>query len=1050
MKKFSSLLLFILLTVHHLSAQDDLSNYSIAQLDKLYDSLASEDRYEEALVYLQKALEKAEKQYGVEDTLYADRLYKIGVAFDYGFGDMDEALNYYNKALEIQRKKSPQSLSYAQTLFAKADVYCYNLQLFDKAIEGYKKTLSIQKTLLGKQHPDYAASLGGLGTAYWYKGDFKKAEPLFLTTAEIYKANFGNNHPNYAEALENLGHLYYELGDQNKAEASFIKALNIYKNTHGEIHTYCSEIYINLGNIYQKMQAYEKAESFYLQSLNITKELNGEYNHPYATVLNNLATLYASTGADKKAESFYIRSLDITKELVGKNHPEYAYTLRDLGMFYKKTEAYQEAKDHLFKAQKIIKEFLGEQHPVYAHNLHNLGLVYDEMGADKKAENAFIEALKVNKNIFGEFNSMNIAILNNLASFYEHRNNLDLAWQNVVSAIKTNSNIAIEQSLSPPTTKALLEANYLSFDAMSRSLFIANKLFAHEKKTAQQRLIIDIALKLLERHKNQYQDEQDKLRILQLSSEWIKLYMKLLDKNKDAATVLSIIEKNKSVLLLDAHSTKQAYFSGLLPDSLIQQEKALEKQYANTKATLAERRPASERDSIRSTLTALSIKMDAFQKTIKENHPKYAAIKYSHDAVDLATIQATLDDKTALLEYLVGNSVVYVLYVDKKQIKIYDVAIHHEKLKQRIQSMHQSLSNYQFINQNKASAYREYTTQAFWFYQNFVAPSLEQAKDIERFIIVPDGELGHLPFESFLVEEAPQSVTDYNALHYLINDFKISYNYSATLWHQNQTNNRRTNNHQVLGVAANYVYQLDSTKIDWRLPADLRMRKALTPLPAARKEIEVLQEKYLGFFAFDTLASEKVFKEKAANFGVIHLAMHGLLNKREQALSSLVFSEVSDSLENNFLHAYEIAQLELNADLVVLSACETGFGKFERGNGIASLARSFMYAGVPAMVVSLWQVNDYATSQIMQNFYTNLTEGMSKDEALQQAKIHYIKSYKGALAHPAFWSPFIMMGNTQPISIAQKGTTNPWLIGGGLLLLILGILVYKKRSKEIA
>jgi CHAT domain-containing protein len=105
-----------------------------------------------------------------------------------------------------------------------------------------------------------------------------------------------------------------------------------------------------------------------------------------------------------------------------------------------------------------------------------------------------------------------------------------------------------------------------------------------------------------------------------------------------------------------------------------------------------------------------------------------------------------------------------------------------------------------------------------------------------------------------------------------------------------------------------------------------------------------------------------MFKEKAANFGVIHLAMHGLLNSREQVLSNLAFTEISDSIESNLLCAYEVAKMELNADLVILSACETGFGKFERGNGIASLARSFMYAGVPAMIVSLWQVNDYATS----------------------------------------------------------------------------------------
>ena len=221
-----------------------------------------------------------------------------------------------------------------------------------------------------------------------------------------------------------------------------------------------------------------------------------------------------------------------------------------------------------------------------------------------------------------------------------------------------------------------------------------------------------------------------------------------------------------------------------------------------------------------------------------------------------------------------------------------------------------------------------------------------------------DGKLGHLPFETFLVENAPQSETDYAQLPYLINQYKISYNYSASLWQENKKKVRTTTkNGQVLAMAANYEIELDSTKQDWRLLSYRNTRSTLIPLPAARREVETLATKYEGLFVFDTLASERVFKEKAANYAVIHLAMHGLLNSREQVLSSLAFTEDSDSLENNFLQACEISKMNLNAELVVLSACETGYGKSEQGNGIASLARAFMYAGAPAMIVSLWQVN---------------------------------------------------------------------------------------------
>ena len=133
----------------------------------------------------------------------------------------------------------------------------------------------------------------------------------------------------------------------------------------------------------------------------------------------------------------------------------------------------------------------------------------------------------------------------------------------------------------------------------------------------------------------------------------------------------------------------------------------------------------------------------------------------------------------------------------------------------------------------------------------------------------------------------------------------------------------------------------------------------------------------------------------------------------------------------------------------MLSACETGFGKYEEGEGVMSLGRSFMYAGIPSVVVSLWQVNDYSTSIIMENFYANLSEGMNKDSALQQAKISYLKEAKGILANPAFWSPFIQIGNSSPLIIEKKehGYLYPVIIFCGFITLFLIALgFYRKKS----
>jgi CHAT domain-containing protein len=180
---------------------------------------------------------------------------------------------------------------------------------------------------------------------------------------------------------------------------------------------------------------------------------------------------------------------------------------------------------------------------------------------------------------------------------------------------------------------------------------------------------------------------------------------------------------------------------------------------------------------------------------------------------------------------------------------------------------------------------------------------------------------------------------------------------------------------------------------------------------------------------------------------IIHLAMHGLLNPQSELLSSLAFTETNNPKSDNFLHAYEISQMELNADLVVLSACETGYGKFQEGNGLTSLARSFMYAGVPALVVSLWQVNDAATANIMTTFYDELSKGKDKARALQIAKLDYLENAKGLGAHPAFWSPFVLLGNEDSIVLGSSFVYWPWLVGVGALLLSFALFLGRRKKK---
>jgi len=180
---------------------------------------------------------------------------------------------------------------------------------------------------------------------------------------------------------------------------------------------------------------------------------------------------------------------------------------------------------------------------------------------------------------------------------------------------------------------------------------------------------------------------------------------------------------------------------------------------------------------------------------------------------------------------------------------------------------------------------------------------------------------------------------------------------------------------------------------------------------------------------------------------VLHLAMHSMVNEKNPMLSVMAFSGSRDSIDSQ-LTAIEIYNQHLNADLAVLSACNTGFGELHRGEGIMSFARAFSYAGVSSAAISLWQVPDKATSKIMINFYSYLKEGKTKAEALRLAKVEFINSYP-SMAHPFYWSGFILSGNNKPL---QFPVSSYWYwIGAGVIMILIILLIrqvlrYKKTN----
>jgi LPXTG-motif cell wall-anchored protein len=399
-----------------------------------------------------------------------------------------------------------------------------------------------------------------------------------------------------------------------------------------------------------------------------------------------------------------------------------------------------------------------------------------------------------------------------------------------------------------------------------------------------------------------------------------------------------------------------------------------------------------------------------------------------------------------LLEYVIADKQVYILWVSNQEVNMTVQALPKDSLNRQIARLHRNLSHYEEIRSQYQRVYEEYVRLGHWFYVQLLQPVLSKSQGLEHLIIIPDGELSNLPFEAFLTE-APKPGLAYAQMPYLLRQYRISYSYSAGLWQENRQQGTKANNGQILAMAPSYPPADSLVFRAFRLPSHRLLRQKLSPLPSAKAEVLALSKLFAGHFAFDSLATEYQFKQGAERYAVIHLALHGLLDNQKPLLSALAFTEDGDSLENNLLQAYEISQMRFQANLVVLSACETGFGRFEQGNGTASLARAFMYAGLPALVVSLWQVNDASTAFIMEQFYRNLDQGMDKAKALQEAKLSYLQYYDDPqAAHPAFWASFIQLGDSSPIALQRKSSYWWWVwVGAAALLSFLGWLGWKRR-----
>lgn len=985
----------------------DVTTLKDEEIDSLLEQHFKTFKYKGGLVYAHEGLKRRYKSAGVKDSAYVEFAHALG--------------------------------------------YLYNqLGNHTKADKYYKIAYSNFTAIFDSLHPNYGTIIHNYGALQVELGNYDLAEKLYLKAAAITENNYGRKHRNYANNRNSLALFYRQIGHYPKAEQLYLEALSIYQELSGKEHQDYIQPLINLAALYFLQGQYALAEPLYLEAKALAEKVLGKKHPAYITLVNNLALFYQRMGKDNEAKELWLTAQALLIEVYGKNSTMYLNSLIALSKHFNKMDDKEEVTRLLKEVELLATQMLPDNHP-------NLAMIYQYIGdsylKEKKRKEA-INYLKKASSIYALYKA------NKRLEWIKNQISLARAYLSIGDREQSMAclNQSFQEAFGLPFQLPLTRTWVDSILAISNqqqkefaymvdgALNVGYDLFRKQGEVEAQLMVVELAIKLLDGVRAAYSLEKDQLRILKLSNRWLSKSLNVFEGAENYQRAFELAEYNKSVLLLKSLHSKSAYHFGELPDSLIQKERLLNNKKKDLLARLQEGYISNtNEEQARSTLNEVNQSIKEIKKYIAKDYPKYASFKDRQTVPSLSTFQKALNEETALLEYVVTDSSTYVFYLDKDTLLIHRCAIGETKLIKQAAKFRQSLGDYKLIANEPAIAYQKYTQLAYWFYQNLLEPALAGQDHIKKLVVIADGGLRYLPFEAFLITDAPQKRTAYSELDYLLKKYTVSYNYSASLWYENnQYQHQKNNNGELFAMAADYTYKHTEAEL---LPTYRTYREKLVSLPAAREEVEMLSTYFDGYYAFDGQASEHTFKKKASDYAVIHLAAHGLLQKEQPLLSWIAFTDNGDQTENNFLQAYEISKMELNADLVVLSACETGYGVVEKGNGMASLARSFMYAGAPALVVSLWGLNDYTTAQIVKRFYVNLGEGLTIGTALQDAKLWYLNQRKHdpIIDHPAYWASLVFVGKDTVIPLESKSYKWIWI---GIIFLSLGVFFYYLRFRK--
>jgi CHAT domain-containing protein/tetratricopeptide (TPR) repeat protein len=884
-------------------------------------------------------------------------------------GNCQDALGWYQKAFDGARQGGWSD----GTALILSNMGLCKLQLgsYDEAIQLYQGSLNAWRRIGGPHAQAFA--LEALGFAYLKNRDPKSA--LQVLREGLLFAETAGDFKRQARILSNIGSSQSEGGRPGEALQTFQKALSLSSSIEDWKTTKAIEY--NLAAVYQKTGHLQKAVDRY------TRQIASVQPADRGMQYYSLGSLYLDLGEPEKALKNYELSRQ-TFHRAGQRDDE-VMALIGIGSAHQRLGEPQAALVFFEQARAVLPR------PSRAV-LHYLGLALDAVGKPAEARPLLEQALKIAQASHTPVDEAMTQLA--LGSVYRQLGKPDLAADRFSEAINLGSATESPSVVAP----ALLRRAMLRRD---------QGRLAEAQRDAEQ------ALDIVESTRRNIAGQQLRLSFFANRRSFYEFYVDLLmqldrlhPRKGYQELALWASERARARGLLDLLAEgKIDVIQGLDPD-LRKREDQLSFELSQRQRALRASNVSPERvRELRAELDRLDEQRQQLDWEIRARDPRYAQVRYP-TPLKLEEIQhRLLDGNTALLEFALGEKSSTLFVVTRQGMSSYPLPPA-QVIADQVRRLRPALETESVRTQ------REYQESAFQLYRMLLAPASRVLAGRTDLLIVPDGALYYVPFEALLTE--PPSDRSFRDLPYLLRRYSISYVPSASVLAGLREPRREPvpANRKQLAAFAPFAGPGGNapTREALRNGARDMAGRVYDLLPASSREISTLASLYpgeaLSFLGEQASEAMLTRNQAVATAHRLHLATHAEIDERHPESSALVLKPSDGS--DGMLRVDEIFNLKLYCDLAVLSACRTALGKEVTGEGLLGLTRAFFYAGVPSLVVSLWNVVDGPTPALMLDFYKDLDQMHYKARALRSAKLSMIE--QGIYSHPSYWAPFILIG----------------------------------------